>query len=168
MKIAIYGYGNLGKGVELAIRQNDDMELFGVFTRRSPDSLKLMTEGVGVYSASDIEKYKEMFKNECESKMDLDGMAFLYGKVANDTVIGGIASEGDLNALALVVAYSNNLNSDKQTTRKLVRSLEELCRSLALHKGSNEEREAFKYLKNVYNACSMNGKDIEAIAHWEK
>ena len=59
MKIAIYGYGNLGKGVELAIRQNDDMELFGVFTRRSPDSLKLMTEGVGVYSASDIEKYKD-------------------------------------------------------------------------------------------------------------
>ncbi len=59
MKIAIYGYGNLGKGVELAIRQNDDMELFGVFTRRNPESLKLMTEGVGVYSATDIEKYKE-------------------------------------------------------------------------------------------------------------
>ncbi len=59
MKIAIYGYGNLGKGVELAIRQNDDMELFGVFTRRHPDSLKLMTEGVGVYSANDIEKYKD-------------------------------------------------------------------------------------------------------------
>ena len=59
MKIAIYGYGNLGKGVELAIRQNEDMELFGVFTRRSPESLKLMTEGVGVYSAADIEKYKD-------------------------------------------------------------------------------------------------------------
>lgn len=59
MKIAIYGYGNLGKGVELAIRQNDDMELFGVFTRRNPESLKLMTDGVGVYSANDIEKYKE-------------------------------------------------------------------------------------------------------------
>ncbi len=58
MKIAIYGYGNLGKGVELAIRQNDDMELFGVFTRRNPESLKLMTDGVGVYSANDIEKYK--------------------------------------------------------------------------------------------------------------
>lgn len=59
MKIAIYGYGNLGKGVELAIRQNDDMDLFGVFTRRNPESLKLMTEGVGVYSANDIEKYKD-------------------------------------------------------------------------------------------------------------
>lgn len=59
MKIAIYGYGNLGKGVEKAIRQNDDMELFGVFTRRNPDSLKIMTEGVGVYSSDDIEKYKD-------------------------------------------------------------------------------------------------------------
>ena len=59
MKIAIYGYGNLGKGVEKAICQNDDMELFGVFTRRNPDSLKIMTEGVGVYSSDDIEKYKK-------------------------------------------------------------------------------------------------------------
>lgn len=57
MKIAIYGYGNLGKGVELAVRQNKDMELFGVFTRRSPDSLKTLT-GIKAYSANDIEKYK--------------------------------------------------------------------------------------------------------------
>ncbi len=58
MKIAIYGYGNLGKGVELAVRQNRDMELFGVFTRRSPDSLKTLT-GIKAYSANDIEKYKD-------------------------------------------------------------------------------------------------------------
>ena len=59
MKIAIYGYGNLGKGVEKAIRQNSDMELFGVFTRRNPESLKIMTDGVGIYSSDDIEKYKD-------------------------------------------------------------------------------------------------------------
>lgn len=59
MKIAIYGYGNLGRGVELAIRQNDDMELFGIFTRRNPDTVKILTEGVGVYSSDDIEKYKD-------------------------------------------------------------------------------------------------------------
>lgn len=59
MKIGIYGYGNLGKGVELAIRQNKDMELFGVFTRRNPDTLKLMTEGAKAYPANDIEKYKD-------------------------------------------------------------------------------------------------------------
>lgn len=59
MKIGIYGYGNLGKGVELAVRQNDDMELFGVFTRREPSSVKLMTDNVKVYSANDIIKYKD-------------------------------------------------------------------------------------------------------------
>ena len=59
MKIGIYGYGNLGKGVENAIKQNNDMELFGVFTRRNPDSLKLSTIGAKAYSADDILKYKK-------------------------------------------------------------------------------------------------------------
>ena len=59
MKIGIYGYGNLGKGVENAIKQNNDMELFGVFTRRNPDSLKLSTVGAKAYSADDILKYKD-------------------------------------------------------------------------------------------------------------
>lgn len=58
MKIGIYGYGNLGRGVECAIRQNDDMELFGVFTRRDPGTVKINTEGAGVYKAEDILKYK--------------------------------------------------------------------------------------------------------------
>lgn len=58
MKIAIYGYGNLGKGVELAVRQNEDMELFGVFTRRNPEDLKTLT-GIKAYSSDDIEKYKD-------------------------------------------------------------------------------------------------------------
>ena len=49
IRIGITGYGNLGKGVELAIRQNDDMELAGVFTRRAPETVKLMTDGVPVY-----------------------------------------------------------------------------------------------------------------------
>ena len=38
MKIAIYGYGNLGRGVECALRQAPDMECVGVFTRRPPES----------------------------------------------------------------------------------------------------------------------------------
>ena len=58
MKIAIYGYGNLGKGVECAIKQNKDMELFGVFTRRDPESVKIMTDSAGVYRSDDILKYK--------------------------------------------------------------------------------------------------------------
>ena len=40
MKIGIYGYGNLGRGVEAALRQNPDMEIVGVFTRRDPATVK--------------------------------------------------------------------------------------------------------------------------------
>ena len=39
IRVGIYGYGNLGRGVELALRQNPDMETVGVFTRRAPESL---------------------------------------------------------------------------------------------------------------------------------
>ena len=42
MKIAIYGYGNLGRGVECALRQNPDMELYGVFTRRDPATVRTL------------------------------------------------------------------------------------------------------------------------------
>jgi len=51
IRIGIFGYGNLGRGVESAIRQNSDMELAAVFTRRAPESVKLRTEGVPVYHA---------------------------------------------------------------------------------------------------------------------
>lgn len=60
MKIAIAGYGNLGRGVECAIKQNDDAELFGIFTRRNPDSVKTLT-GAKVYHIDDIEKYAHDF-----------------------------------------------------------------------------------------------------------
>ncbi|MBR2621645.1 MAG: diaminopimelate dehydrogenase [Clostridia bacterium] len=49
IKIGIMGYGNLGRGIECAIRQNPDMELAAVFTRRPPESVKILTEGVNVY-----------------------------------------------------------------------------------------------------------------------
>ncbi len=58
MKIAIYGYGNLGRGVECAARQNPDAELVGVFTRRAPETVKTLT-GVPVYAAADITRYKD-------------------------------------------------------------------------------------------------------------
>ena len=59
MKIAIYGYGNLGRGVELAARQNSDMELVGVFTRRSPSSVKTEFEDTVVYTISEIDRFKD-------------------------------------------------------------------------------------------------------------
>ena len=58
MKIAVYGYGNLGKGVECSVNQNQDIELFGVFTRRNPESVKTLT-GIKVYSCKDLLKYKD-------------------------------------------------------------------------------------------------------------
>ena len=59
MKIGILGYGNLGRGIECAVKQNDDMELAAVFTRRNPDTVKILTEGVKVYPVSDILKHKD-------------------------------------------------------------------------------------------------------------
>lgn len=58
IRIGIAGYGNLGKGVELAIRQNDDMELAGIFTRRDPSTVNPLTEGARVYKLDDAEKMK--------------------------------------------------------------------------------------------------------------
>ena len=58
MRLAIYGYGNIGRGVEAAVTQNPDIELVGVFTRRDPASVKTRT-GIPVYSAADVEQYKD-------------------------------------------------------------------------------------------------------------
>ena len=58
IRIGIYGYGNLGKGVELAIAQNPDMQAVAVFTRRAPETLKTLT-GVPVYAADDAMKMKK-------------------------------------------------------------------------------------------------------------
>lgn len=56
MNIAIYGYGNLGRGVECALRQNPDMSLVGIFTRRDPASVKTLT-GAPVFAAGDIDAH---------------------------------------------------------------------------------------------------------------
>ena len=58
IRVGIFGYGNLGRGVEAAIRQNPDMELKAVFTRRDPSTLKINTEGVPVLNIADAEKLK--------------------------------------------------------------------------------------------------------------
>ena len=59
MKVGILGYGNLGRGVECAMKQNDDITLSAVFSRRDPASVKILTEGVPVYNVKDIEAHKE-------------------------------------------------------------------------------------------------------------
>ena len=57
IRIGIYGYGNLGRGVELAIAQNPDLKAVGVFTRRDPESVKTLT-GIPVYAANAILEFK--------------------------------------------------------------------------------------------------------------
>ena len=60
IRIGIVGYGNLGRGVEYAIRQNEDMELAAVFTRRDPDEVRVKTSGsVQVYSMDRLMDMKE-------------------------------------------------------------------------------------------------------------
>ena len=58
-RIGILGYGNLGRGVECAIRQNEDMELAAVFTRREPASVSILTGTASVCSVKDIEAWKD-------------------------------------------------------------------------------------------------------------
>ena len=58
IRVGIMGYGNLGRGIECAIKQNSDMELVAVFSRRNPDSVKILTEGVKVYPVEEAVKQK--------------------------------------------------------------------------------------------------------------
>lgn len=59
IRIAVAGYGNLGKGVEAAIKQNPDMELTAVFTRRNPQELKIVSENVPVVSLDKAADWKD-------------------------------------------------------------------------------------------------------------
>ncbi len=58
IRIGIYGYGNLGRGVELSVAQNEDLELVGVFSRRPPERVKTAT-GAPVYAADSVFDFVE-------------------------------------------------------------------------------------------------------------
>ena len=59
IKIGILGYGNLGRGVECAVKQNPDMELAAVFTRRNPENVHILTEGAAVCNIADAAEWKD-------------------------------------------------------------------------------------------------------------
>ena len=59
IRVGIFGYGNLGRGIESALRQNPDMELSAVFTRRDPTALSIGSEGVPVCHVSEVKQYKD-------------------------------------------------------------------------------------------------------------
>ena len=59
IRVGIMGYGNLGRGIECALKQNSDMELVAVFSRRNPETVQILTEGVKVYPVEDALKMKD-------------------------------------------------------------------------------------------------------------
>lgn len=59
IRIGILGYGNLGRGVECAIKQNADMELAAVFTRRDPATVQILTDDVPVCRIADVQDWKD-------------------------------------------------------------------------------------------------------------
>ena len=59
IKVAIVGYGNLGRGAEAAIKQSPDMQLVAVFSRRDPTSVTLIDSSVPVYAMDDIKEYRD-------------------------------------------------------------------------------------------------------------
>lgn len=79
MKVAIYGYGNLGKGVECAVKNSADAELFGIFTRRDPKSVKTLT-GAKVFRDAEILN----FKNEIDVLIICAGSATDLPKMTPD------------------------------------------------------------------------------------
>ncbi len=78
IRIGIVGYGNIGRGVEQAIKRNEDMELAAVFTRRDPASVKVATEGVKVVHMDDM----------LSMKGDVDVMVLCGGSATDLPVIG--------------------------------------------------------------------------------
>ena len=89
IKIGILGYGNLGRGVECAVKQNDDMELVAVFTRRNPEDVKILTETATVCNVADVEDWKDKIDVMIicgGSATDLPKQTPVYAKMFN--VIG--------------------------------------------------------------------------------
>ena len=78
IKIGIVGYGNIGRGVEQAIKRNEDMELAAVFTRRDPASVKVATEGAKVMHMDDM----------LSMKGDVDVMVLCGGSATDLPVMG--------------------------------------------------------------------------------
>ncbi len=78
IRIGIVGYGNIGRGVEQAIKRNEDMELAAVFTRRDPASVKVATEGAKVVHMDDM----------LSMKSDVDVMVLCGGSATDLPVMG--------------------------------------------------------------------------------
>ena len=141
MKIAIYGYGNLGKGVECAVKYHSDMELVCVFTRRAPEAVKTVS-GVPVYHADKIPEFK--------------------GKIDALILCGGSAT--DLPEMTPALAKDFNVVDSFDTHAKIPDHFEKVDRS-ARESGHTALISAgwdpglFSILRTYSSAVLPNGKD---------
>ena len=118
IRIGILGYGNLGKGVELAIRQNPDMELAAFFTRRAPEALKTQSPDVPVYNVKDAISKKD----------DIDVM-ILCGGSATDLPVQSpeyakyfnIVDSFDTHAYLNELRHGNDTKESEEFHRRLDR-----------------------------------------------
>ena len=114
IKIGIMGYGNLGRGVELAIQKTKDMKLTSIFTRRPPESLNPITPGVQVYKADDALKYKD----------DID-VLILCGGSATDLPVQGPEFAAAFNTVdsfdthAKIPEYFEKVNNAAKSSGKI-------------------------------------------------
>ncbi|MEG1505571.1 MAG: diaminopimelate dehydrogenase [Lachnospiraceae bacterium] len=99
IRIGILGYGNLGRGMECAIKQNADMELVAVFTRRDPKSVSILTKQVPVCAIADVEKW--------EDKIDV---LILCGGSATDLPVQG---PGYVEKFNVVDSFDTHANIPK-------------------------------------------------------
>lgn len=113
IRIGILGYGNLGKGVELAISKNQDMELVAIFTRRNPENLKVQTD-VPVINIAEVENWKD--------KIDV---MILCGGSATDLPVQGPKYAEMFNTIdsfdthAKIPEYYKNVNEKAQKGGKV-------------------------------------------------
>ena len=114
IRIGIVGYGNIGRGVELAVARNEDMELKAVFTRRDPSSVKIHTEGAAVKHMDDMLSMKD----------EIDVM-MLCGGSATDLPVMGPQIAADFNTIdsfdthARIPEYFENVDKAAKAGKKI-------------------------------------------------
>lgn len=114
IRIGIVGYGNIGRGVELAVARNEDMELKAVFTRRDPSSVKIHTEGAAVNHMDDMLSMKD----------EIDVM-MLCGGSATDLPVMGPQIAADFNTIdsfdthARIPEYFENVDKAAKAGKKI-------------------------------------------------
>ena len=114
IKIGILGYGNIGKGVELAIKQNNDMELKAIFTRREPSEIKTITNDIKVIHIDDAIKMKD----------DIDVMILCGGSATDLPIMGPKFAEmfntiDSFDTHAKIPEYFNDVNNAAKKGKKV-------------------------------------------------